>query len=177
MKKAFYGILLLFVLGGGIWLANFLLLAKPVNHKTANDPRNKGIELSAHYSYYIMPSSLVLNLTGISGDHSQLDVFRTVLQASEALKAKSFDEVILAYKGTNKFKIKGAYFKEIGETYDTQNPLYTVRSFAENVQHLDGSSAYDKLQGGTFGVFAGGMDQFGDFSKKWYGEEFASGSH
>jgi hypothetical protein len=173
MKKVVSIILLFLVLGGGILLTNYLLLTKPVNTKMATDPRNKGIDLDAHYRYYLMPSVLVLNLTGISGDHSQLDVFRTVLQSTEALKDKSFDEVILAFKGTNKFKITGAYFKELGQTYNTQNPLYTVRSFAEHVQNLDGTSPYEKLQGGTFGVFSGGMDQFSDLSRKWYGEEFS----
>jgi hypothetical protein len=177
MKKAIYAILLLLVLAGGVVLTNYALLTNPVNSKLTADPRNKGIELSAHYHYYMLPSALVLNLTGISGDHSQLDVFRTLLQASEVLKNKSFNEVILAFKGTNKFKIKGTYFKELGETYNSQNPLYTVRTFPENVQNLDGSSPYEKLQGGVFGVFAGGMDQFSDLSKKWYGEEFATSNN
>ncbi|MFD1258333.1 hypothetical protein ACFQ3S_16125 [Mucilaginibacter terrae] len=177
MKKAIYAVLLLLVLGGGVVLTNYILLARPVNSKINADPRNKGVELSAHYRYYMLPSALVLNLTNISGDHSQLDVFRTVLQASEVLKNKSFNEVILAFKGTNKFKIKGDYFKELGETYNSQNPLYTVRTFPENVLNLDGASPYEKLQGGAFGVFAGGMDQFSDLSKKWYGEDFASGDN
>ena len=174
MKKIIYFLIVLLLISGGVMLANEVLLNRPVKAKIKADPRNEGIALGAHYSSYVVPTALVLNLTGIEGSHSQLDVFRTVLQASQALKDQNFKEVFLAFKGAKKFKIPGAYFKELGETYDSQNPLYTVRTFPEKVLNLDGSSPYGKLEGGVFGVFAGGMEQFKDFSQKWYGSAFTN---
>jgi len=171
MKKIIYFLLVLLLIGGCIMLANELLINRPVKTKIQADPRNKGIALDAHYRSYVLPQVLVLNLTGIEGSHSPLDVFRTVLQASQALKDKEFKEVFLACKGTNKFKLPGAYFKELGTTYDSQNPLYTVRTFPANVLNLDGTPAYGKLEGGILGVFNAGMEQFTDLSKKWYTNE------
>lgn len=175
MKKLINVLVIIVLLVGALWLGNYLLIAKPVQNKITADPRNQGIALSGHYRYYVLPTSLVLNLTEVEGSHTRLDVLRTVLQASEVLKDKSFNEVILAFKGTGKFKIGGDYFKELGQTYDTQNPLYTVRTFAEHVTDMKGVKPYGQLQGGVFGVLAGGMEQFSDFSKKWYGHDLSLG--
>lgn len=171
MKKIIYLLLVLLLIGGSIMLANELLINSPVKTKIQADSRNKGITLKAHYRSYVFPQALVLNITGIEGSHSPLDVFRTVLQASQALKDKDFKEVFLSCKGTNKFKLTGAYFKELGTTYDSQNPLYTVRTFPANVLNLDGTPAYGKLEGGILGVFNAGMEQFSNLSEKWYGKD------
>jgi hypothetical protein len=171
MKKVLYALVIAIVFGGTALLSNYLLIAYQIQNKLKGDPRDTGIALSGHYGYYIMPSTLVLNLTDVEGSHSQLDVFRTVLQASQELKDKKFKEVIFAFKNTSKFKVDGAYFKELGETYDSRNQLYTVRTFPEHVFNLDGSSAYAQLDGGVLGVLAGEMDQFKDFSERWYGNE------
>ncbi|MDT3403277.1 hypothetical protein [Mucilaginibacter terrae] len=80
----------------------------------------------------------------------------------------------MACRGTGKFKITGSYFKELGETYDSQNPIYTLRTFAENVSNMDGTKPYDSLEGGMLGVLAGEMDYFKDFSRKWYGNELSA---
>ncbi|WP_345954006.1 hypothetical protein [Mucilaginibacter sp. PAMB04168] len=171
MKKVIYIIVAIVITGSTVWLANYLFAGRPVQKKLQADPRNEGIELSAHYRYFILPNTLVINLTDTKGDHTQLDVFRTVLQASQALKGKTFTEVVFAFKNASKFKISGTYFKELGETYDLENPLYTVRSFPEHVFNMDGSSPYAKADGGVFAAFAEDMDQFKDFSRKWYGND------
>ncbi|MBS7565732.1 hypothetical protein KHS38_15090 [Mucilaginibacter sp. Bleaf8] len=171
MKKVFYALVIAIVFGCIALLCNYLLIARPIKKKLQTDPRDMGIELSGHYRYYIIPSTLVLNLTDVEGSHSQLDVFRTVLQASQELKDKNFKDVIFAFKNASKFKVDGTYFKKLGETYDTENPLYTVRTFPEHVFNLDGSSAYAQLNGGVLGVLTGEMNQFKDFSEKWYGND------
>jgi hypothetical protein len=175
MKKILYLLIVLLVIGGGVMLANELLINGPVKTKLQTDPRNQGIALNAHYRNYVLPGALVLNITGITGSQSPLDVFRAVLQASQALKDKDFKEVFLACKGTNRFKLTGAYFKELGTTYDNQNPLYTVRTFPANVQNLDGTPAYGQPEGGLFGAFTAGVEQFTDLSQKWYANELFNG--
>lgn len=70
--------------------------------------------------------------------------------------------------------ITGTYFKELGETYDTQNPIYILRTFAEHVSNIDGTKPYGSLNGGALGVLAGEMDYFKDFSRKWYGDDLSA---
>ena len=58
----------------------------------------------------------------------------------------------MANKGEIKFKLKGDYFKQLGEEYSYQNPIYTTRTFPENILNLDGTNAYSRWTGGIIGV-------------------------
>jgi hypothetical protein len=168
MKKIFYLIAGIAIVVIGVYLFNYLQIIQPVNNRLSKDGRNSGVDIEVRYNTYVLPSSLVINLAGVTGDKSQVDVFRVLLQVSEALKEKDFTEVLLESKGEVKFKLPGSYFKELGQGYEKQNPMYTVRTFPENVLNVDGANAYGRVTGGLFGVFAKQMDDFKDFSEKWY---------
>ncbi|MDT3403278.1 hypothetical protein [Mucilaginibacter terrae] len=84
MKKIVYTLIIVCLLGGGVMLANYLIVGGPVKSKLSADPRNEGIELSAHYRAYVLPKVLVLSLDNTGDSHTQMDVLRCVLQASEA---------------------------------------------------------------------------------------------
>ena len=43
-----------------------------------------------------------------------------------------------------------------------------MRTFAEHVQHTDGTLAYGKVEGGWLGVMSEEMGQFKDLAEKWY---------
>ncbi|GGH04224.1 hypothetical protein [Mucilaginibacter phyllosphaerae] len=76
--------------------------------------------------------------------------------------------MILEYKGKPKFKLPGKYFHKLGIEYKQQNPMYTLRTFPENVMNLDETKAFGSVTGGLFGVLKAQMDQFSDFTKSWY---------
>jgi hypothetical protein len=138
----------------------------------ANDPRNTDIQVLVYYSGLTNPKELVYDLRDISGEKSQLDVFRVFLQYASLAKDLHFDTVHLYFKGDPRFKIHGDYFEKIGKEFDFQNPAYTIRTFPENVMNPDGTNAFPEWTGGMLGVFKEQMEDFNDFNKKWYLESW-----
>lgn len=168
-KKALIGLIILSVLIIGIYLYNYYTINNPVQTELNSDPRNSGINISTHYENYVEPNTLILDLKGFSGDKSKTDIFRVLLQSAEALKGQKFEYVKLAYNGKNKFEFTGTYFKQLGDEYNYQNAMYTLRTITKNVLTLDGKKAYDpEYHSGLFGGLISGVDNFSDFCDKWY---------
>jgi len=59
----------------------------------------------------------------------------------------------------------------LGKEYSWQNPVYTIRTFPENLINLDGSMAYPEWTGGWLRVTGKQMEDFNNFHKKWYLED------
>ena len=173
MNKKLAIIVLIFVLSSviGIYSFNYFQLQHPLNDALEEDYRNEGIEVSVHFGNYVNPSILVYDLKSVSNTKSMADVFRVFLQFAEKMKEKNFDVVELSFRGKTKFKIDGDYFQTLGEEYSWQNPIYTVRTFSENLKNPDGTRAYPKWSGGLLGVAKEQMEDFNDFHKKWYLED------
>lgn len=148
--------------------ANYALLQRHLAAVLEADPRNKGIEAFAHYEMYILPSTLVFDLKAVSPTNSPADVSRVLLQFAQTQKEASFSLVKLAHQGTVKFQLKGEYFRTLGQEYGVQNPVYTMRTFPENVFRLDGSPAFSTWTGGLLGVVVKQMEDFNEFHKQWY---------
>ncbi|MFX0201097.1 MAG: hypothetical protein ACFFCW_33680 [Candidatus Hodarchaeota archaeon] len=154
-----------------IFCINHFQLQSKMNEVLRDDPRNSGIEVSVHFGNYINYSVLVYDLRSVSGRNSMGDVFRVFLQFANRVKSKRFGEIKLCFRGNMKFKISGDYFQKLGKEYSSQNPIYTVRTFPENLMNPDGSRAYSGWTGGLFGVLRGQVEDFNDFHRKWYLEE------
>lgn len=174
-KKILYTIGVLAAVLTTIFGVNHFTLQGPMSDVLEADPRNKGIAVTVHFGNYIIPSELIFDLTDTSDFNSPADVSRVFLQYAEALKAKEFQWVILAYRGTRKFKLDGSYFRTLGEEYETQNPAYTIRTFPENVYELDNTAAFGTWTGGLLGVLGKQMEDFNEFHKRWYSADMALG--
>jgi len=173
-KSIMIPFIFILLLAIGIYGFNYLSLQSKMNDVLKNDSRNNGIEVSVHYSHYINPSMLVYDLKSISYTNSMADVFRVFLQFSEKVQSNKFDIIELSYMGKVKFKIKGEYFQILGKEYTWQNPVFTMRTFPENLMHLDGSMAYPEWTGGWLGVAGKQIEDFNDFHMKWYLEDLAN---
>lgn len=149
-------------------LGNYMLIQRPLSSVIDSDPRNKGITIYAHYKYFVVLSSLIFDLRSVSGDNSPTDVSRVLFQFAQTQKEKTFTDVTLAYRGNNKFMLKGDFFRTVGNEYGSQNPIYTIRTFPENVYKIDGSPAFGTWTGGLIGVLGKQMEDFNDFHKQWY---------
>lgn len=55
----------------------------------------------------------------------------------------------------------GDYFHQVGEEYGEQNPMYTTRTFAENLLTTEGRPAFDAIDDGALAVLGAQMEQFG----------------
>src|SRR3990172_7751197 len=116
----------------------------------ADDSRNHGIAVTVRA--VDDESVLVYDLKEISGSASAADLFRTFLQFANKARWHEFDSVLLARNGDVRFKIDGAYFSHLGEDYGVENPMYTLRTFPENLRRTDGSRAFSQWEGGVLGV-------------------------
>lgn len=158
----------------GAW--NFFTLQGPLDQALESDSRNTGIEARAHYQNYLNPSVIVFDLRAVAGDKSQADIFRALLQFASEMKDREFEAVELAYRGTTKFILAGRYFQQLGREYGTQNPVYTMRTFPQNLLRPDGEKAFPTWEGGLLGVTGKQIEDFGEFHKQWYLADLVEGS-
>jgi len=173
MKKTIYFILLIIIVIVG-W--NYFGVNRIANDRLNTDPRNAGISILVHYRYLVFPNTLVIDLRNIKGEISQADVFRTLLQIAESQKSVNYSTVILSFRGYSKFYLKGQFFQTLGKDFERQNPIYTMRIFPSNLYLLNHELAYDSgATGGLLWVLARQMENFDDFSKRWYLDEFLEG--
>ena len=151
-------------------LKNAALQSK-IDHIIETDTRNSGIEVSVYYGNAFDTSVLVFDLQNVSANNSRLDVFRIVLDFAEKMKEESCSTVELAFRGDTKFLLPGDYFQKLGEERHFQNPVYTIRTFPENLRTPSNQRAYSQWTGGMLGVLNAQMDDANDFHAKWYLDE------
>lgn len=165
-KRVWLGALAAVTVGVAGW--NYFAAHRPVAERLAADPRNEKLTLWVYHRYGLVPGTLVVDLRGFKDEAAMVDVMRALLQSAEAHKGAKFDRVLLAYKGASKFMLDGAYYQKLGQEFEGQNPVYTLRTFPENVFKVDGSPAYGTWTGGLLGVLSKQMEDLNQFSKDWY---------
>jgi len=172
-KPLFFLLLLIvpLIVGLSIWMYNNVTADKPLQRVLASDPRNAPIKEHARYDGWFDVHTLVFDVDDVTGEASRMDVLRTFLEYAEAMKDRRFKTVILACRGNRKFQMDGAYFQQLGIEFSTQNPMYTIRTLPINVTAMDGSHPYEEYEGGIFAVLSKELEQFGDFSDRWYGKD------
>lgn len=154
---------------------NYMNLQRTMAHVQDDDSRNKGIEVFAHYKYFVNPSVLVYDLRNVDETSSPIDVTRVLLQFAERQKDKQFANVELTFKGENKFVMEGSYFRTLGQEYGVQNVAYTLRTLPQNLYKPDGSRAFDEWTGGLIGVLARQMEDFDSWHRAWYIDDLVAG--
>lgn len=157
----------------GVWTYNQQTLQKPLDKVLRDDPRNKVVNAAARFDGWVDFDTVVFEITTVSGESSQLDIFRVFLHFARELRQRRYQKVILAAYGQKKFVISGEYFQKLGSEFDTQNPMYTIRTFAHHVRTPDGESPFPEVHGGLFGVLKVEMEQFNELNRRWYLDDFA----
>ncbi|MGW6778320.1 hypothetical protein ACWF50_09740 [Brucella pseudogrignonensis] len=165
MKKIFIAIIALFTL---LVIGNATYVSIPSWSAKSNDPRNEKVTILAHLRWGIDPTTLVIDVLDIEPTASMMDVDRSLFDIADALKGRSFQHVELAFRGKSKFRMKGTYFRTIGLERNFQNPVYTIRTMAENIQNLNGSPAFSTWTGGLLGVMGRQMEDHNELHQRWY---------
>ena len=151
------------------WALNYFLVGQPVASTLAEDPRNSAYSLSAHYRYYIDPTTLVLDLRVVRSP-APTDLFRAVFQSAKALNAagRRFEQVILARSRTPVFAMGGGDFSNLGEEFGTgQNPVYLIRTLPEKHYKTNGEAAFGRGEGGLIGVLSKQMEEANEAARQW----------
>lgn len=158
-KLVFVGTPLVAALIG--YSANLLLLQEPVNDILRENAAFRGMEVSAHYQYWVVPGVVVYDLKELSFRQTPIDVHTAFLEFARELKEKRYQRVDLSYRGKTKFTLDGAAFAQLGREYEKRNFDFVLYKFpalfkpAENGP-VDASSDRDALL---------------EFHRRWYGED------
>jgi hypothetical protein len=160
-KLVFVGTPLVAALVG--YSANVFLLQEPVNDILRQNSAFNGMEVSAHYQYYIVPGVVVYDLRHLSFRQTPIDVHTAFLEFAKKMKAKRYSRVELSYRGTTKFSIAGTGFRRLGEEYAKRNFDYVLYSFPRLFQPQDGAKS---PAAGT-----SDRDALIEFHRQWYGQD------
>lgn len=158
-------------IGVVIGIANFLLVAQPVQQQLQADPRNHGVSLTARYASYVDPRTLVLDLRAVR-DAAPADLFRTVLQSAHAFHQRDqrFERVVLARSGKPVFVMEGRVFATLGAEFGADdNPLSLVRTLPSHLLRPSGVAAFGTWEGGLLGVSIKQLEDASEAARQWAG--------
>ena len=143
--------------------ANVLLLQQPVNDIANEHSALRGMKVSAHYKYWVVPGVVVYDLEELSFRQTPIDVHTAFLEFAKKMKAKRYSRVDLSYRGTTKFSIDGASFTRLGEEYAKRNFDYVLYSFPRLVTAAEGTQPLPPA--------TTDRDSLLEFHRRWYGQD------
>jgi len=115
-KLIFVGTPLVAALAG--FVANYLILQQPLNQVLAQNASFRGMDVSAHYEYWVVPGVVVYDLKQLQPQHSPLHVQAAFLEYAKKLKNAKVKRVELSHQGVQKFSLDGQSFHDLGEGYE-----------------------------------------------------------
>lgn len=164
MRLVFVGTPLIAAVIG--YTANALLLQQPVDDILAGNASFQGMQVSAHYQYWIVPGVIVYDLKELSVTQTPIDVHTAFLEFAKTLKEKRYSRVDLSYRGRTKFRVDGASFARLGEEYEKRNFEYVLYSFPKLLEAAEGTKPITRN--------GEDRDALLEFHRRWYGEDLMS---
>ncbi|HEX4682242.1 MAG TPA: hypothetical protein VH277_06025 [Gemmatimonadaceae bacterium] len=143
--------------------ANVFLLQEPVNDIIHRNSAFAGMQISAHYEYWIVPGVVVYDLRKLSLRQTPIDVHTAFLEFAQKLRTRRYSRVELSYHGTTKFSIDGNGFRRLGEEYAKRNFDFVLYSFPRLFHPEDHAHAPEP---GT-----SDRDALLEFHRQWYGND------
>lgn len=143
--------------------ANLFLLQQPMNRILNENASFHGMEVWAHYEYWVVPGVIVYDLRDLSFRQTPIDVHTAFLEFAKDLRARKFKRVELSYRGIEKFEVDGATFRRIGDEYAKRNfdyVLYTFPRLFHSVRPGHGPRRGESDR-----------DALLEFHRAWYGED------
>ena len=158
-KLIFVGTPLIAALVG--YAANLLLLQQPVDDILKENAAFRGMSVSAHYQYYVIPGVVVYDLKSLSFRQTPIDVQTAFLEFAERMREKKYQRIELAHRGVTKFSIDGDSFRKLGTEYAKRNFDYVLYSFPRLFRSNTGEPLPEATE----------RDGLLEFHRKWYGED------
>jgi len=160
-KLIFVGTPLLAALVG--YTANVFLLQEPVNDILHRNSAFNGMQISAHYEYWVVPGVVVYDLEKLSFRQTPIDVHTAFLEFAQKMRTRRYSRVELSYRGTTKFSIDGNSFRRLGDEYAKRNFEFVLYSFPRLFHPEDHVKSPEP---GT-----SDRDALLEFHRQWYGED------
>lgn len=141
--------------------ANFLFLQQPMNEILQSNAAFRGMNVSAHYEYWIVPGVVVYDLKGIGDSSTPLQVHTAFLEYAKAMKDHQFDRVVLRWRGRERFALDGPTFQKAGLEYAKRNFGFVLFDLPRLFQPIGSSEPPNTAD----------ADALMDFHRQWYGED------
>ena len=135
------------VLGVCIFSINYSLLQRPLNRVIEQDARNHGVRVSVYYDSYIDTDIIVFDVRAVNPPGGYSGLFRTFFQFAKELQGSDVDEVILAYHGNRKLKLKGEDFLALGASFGSMPPKELLWQLARNLRMPDNRLVLSRIPG------------------------------
>jgi predicted nucleic acid-binding Zn ribbon protein len=148
------------------YAANYFLLQQPMNDVLHGSNSFAGMNVSAHYEYWVVPGVVVYDLKSVGVNKTQLDVHTALLEYAKKLRLRKFDRVELSYKGATKFSIEGSDFQKVGTEYAKKNYDFVLYKLPQ-LLHPSAPDPDAKTP-------AEGRDSLLRFHQQWYGKDVFS---
>lgn len=155
-KLIFVGTPLVAALVG--YSANVILLQEPMDEVLEQNAAFRGMKVSAHYQYWVVPGVIVYDLQDLHFRQTPIDVHTAFLEFAKKLKEKRYSRVELSYRGATKFSIDGQSFAKVGQEYAKRNFEYVLYDFPRLIRPDTKAETSDR-------------DALLEFHRRWYGED------
>lgn len=145
------------------YTANVVLLQQPVNEVLKESAAFRGMEVSAHYQYWVVPGVVVYDLKSLDARQTPLDVHEAFLKFAQKLREKKYSRVELSFRGATKFSMSGDVFSRLGDEYSRQNYKFAydcVKFFRSETPEAKPLTAP-----------ASDSDALLQFHRQWWGED------
>lgn len=143
--------------------ANLVLVQQPMNQVLKENSAFAGMEVSAHYQYWVVPGVVVYDLKQLGVRQTPIDVHTAFLEFAKKMREKKLQRVDLSYKGTTKFSIDGASFQQVGNEYAKHNFDYVLYKLPRLFRSVDHPATAPN--GGS------DRDALLQFHRQWYGND------
>jgi len=155
-KLVFVGTPLIAALIG--YSANSLLLQEPMNDILTKNASMRGMKVSAHYQYWVVPGVVVFDLEKLSVQQTPIDVHTALSEFAKKLRAKRYSRVDLSYRGATKFSLSGDSFAKLGDEYAKHNFDYVLYKMPRQLEPSIDAKTSDR-------------DALLAFHRRWYGDD------
>lgn len=147
---------------------NIFSLHIPAVNALNSDPRNSVAKWAVYHRWGIAPKTIVLDLRSVELSAAPVDINRMLFQIADRFQGRSYDRIVLAYRGEARFLLTGSYFSRIGEEYSWQNPVFLMRELPQNTLRISGEPAFETWTGGWLGVMNAQMNDLNSLHQEWY---------
>lgn len=149
------------------YLANFLILQRPMNDILRGNETFRGMSVSTHYKWWLVPAEVVYDLRAPGDGLGPLHVQAALLEFARTRLGGNEDRVLLRWRGDTRFSIRGEDFREIGRRYADGDFEYALLTLPRMVVPIDQSSPIPASDS---------REALEEFHRIWYGESIGETS-
>jgi predicted nucleic acid-binding Zn ribbon protein len=144
------------------YLANFLFLQQPMNEILQSNPSFRGMSVSAHYEYWIVPGVVVYDLRRLGRESTPLQVHTAFLEYARKMKEREFERVHLRFRGQERFVLEGPEFSRAGHEYAKRNFTWVL---------FDLPKLFAPAGNRAVAPDTAAADALLEFHRKWYADD------